>query len=149
MQANITIKGLNEQLKRLDPKNADRIAKFGLTRLVGRFENRVGLEADKTVYSYKPKTNTYQRTGRLLGGRGRAMGGGKPDTKKLNDYTVRAEANPMLKGASFNYAPFVEAGKGWMRRVGARPFWTNSVNWTKTTGIKLTQKEMSDEIKKL
>lgn len=149
MQASISIKGLNQQLKRLDPKNAERIAKFGLTRLVGKFETRVGLEADKTVYSYKPKTNTYKRTGRLLGGRGKANSGGKPDSKKLNDYTVRVQANPMLKGATFNYAPFVEAGKGWMTKVGPRPFWSNSVNWTKSTGIKLTQKEMSSEIKKL
>ena len=149
MQASISIRGLNQQLRRLDPKNADRIAKFGLTRLVDRFENRVGIEAERTVYSYKPKTNTYQRTGRLLGGRGKAMGGGKPDSKKLNDYTVRVQANPMLKGATFNYAPKVNDGTGWMRRVGARPFWTNSVNWTKSTGIKLTQKDMSGEIKKL
>ena len=29
MQASISIQGMDKQLKRLDPKNADRIAKFG------------------------------------------------------------------------------------------------------------------------
>lgn len=149
MQASISIQGMDKQLKRLDPKNADRIAKFGLLNLVDSFENKVGDEADKTVYSYKPKTNTYNRTGRLLGGRGKANGSRKPNLTKINDYTVKVEANPMLKGATFNYAPFVEAGKGWMTKVGPRPFWSNSITWAKAEGVKIAQREMSKEIKKL
>lgn len=146
MQVSIKLEGMDKILKKLDPKIAEDILTFGLERLRDRFENRVGLEANQTVYSYKPKTNSYKRTGRLLGGRGKANAGGKPNSKRIDKFNILVEANPMLKGAKFNYAKAVNDGIGWMKKVGSRPFWTNSINWTNTRGRQQTYQEMKKKI---
>lgn len=146
MQISISIKGIDRLTKRLDPVKVKEATEYGVKALTNRFENRVGLEANQTVYSYRPKTQTYNRTGRLLGGRGKAMSGGKPYTKKLSPETYKVEANPQLKGANFNYAPKVNNGDGWMKNVGPRPFWDNAVKWTETKGKQQTLKEMKKKL---
>jgi len=146
MRVSIKIDGLEHLLKKLDPKNADKILKKGLEALVDSVENRVGLEASQTVYSYRPKTTNYIRTGRLLGGRGKATSGGKPNTQKINDFTYKVEANPKLKGASIDYAPFVNFGT---KNMVPRPFFTNSIDWGKREGVKIANREMLKLIKSL
>jgi hypothetical protein len=149
MQISFDVKNLEKNLKKLGKIQADEILLDGLERLTDLFENKVGLEARNVVYSYRPKTSTYIRTGRLLGGRGKATGGGKPNTQKIDKYTTKVEANPMLKGASFNYAPYVNAGAGWMKRVGPRPFWDISVDWVKKSGLRKVREEIMERIKKI
>lgn len=91
-------------------------------------ETRIGVNANKFVYS-KPASPTYVRTGRLLGGRGSAFsGGGKPARVNHGPQHVELMANPQLKGASTNYAPFVNKGT---RMMAARPFFDISVSETK------------------
>lgn len=105
-------------------KNAQRVMMGVSSDFIGvveYVENRIGLNARKNVYSYRG-SGTYRRTGRLLGGRGDGRNGGLPSVTKVNAGHYVVEANPKLKGATFNYAPAVEYGTGWMKNVGARPF---------------------------
>jgi HK97 gp10 family phage protein len=118
MQVNLI--GKEEVAEQL--KNAQRVllgVSSDMQGLVEYTENRIGINARKNVYSYKPKTSGYVRRGRLLGGRGSALSGGKPNTIKVSDNHFIIEANPQLKGAKTNYAPFVEDGT---KRMPARPF---------------------------
>lgn len=128
---NIQVSGIKEAKARFSDTKPKTILTSSLKRLVEYCENRVGLNARNLVYSYVPKTKGYKRTGNLLGGRGNGLSGGKPATTQLNPLSYKVEANPQLKGASFNYAPYVNSGKGWMKKVGPRPFWTRSVEETK------------------
>ena len=134
--------------KILEPSRYKSVLKKGLQVLGGLAETRIGLEAVKTVYSYIPKTNSYRRTGRLLGGRGR-LSNATPNKEQVDDNTIKIVANPQLRGAKFNYAPFVNAGKGWMKRVGARPFWDNSITWIESKGVKRATEEMKKELKNI
>jgi HK97 gp10 family phage protein len=118
MQVNlIGQKEVEEQLK-----NAERVL-LGISSdmqgLVEYTENRIGINARKNVYSYKPVTSNYRRTGRLLGGRGDGRAGGLPSTTKIGTNHFVVEANPQLKGAKQNYAVYVEFGTS---RMSARPF---------------------------
>jgi len=136
MQVSFNTKELQKVMAKLEPSQYQDVLGKGLKRLGGLAETRIGLEARKTVYSYKPKNpNAYRRTGNLLGGRG-GLSNPKPNSKRLDKNTIQIKADATLRGAKFNYSPFVNAGTGWMRRVGARPFWDNSVEWIKSTGIK-------------
>jgi hypothetical protein len=85
----------------------------------------------------------------LLGGRGSSLSAGLPLSTQISKYTIKIEANPMLKGADFNYAPAVNDGTGWMIKVGARPFWDNSISWARNQGMQLVQKRLSQKISKL
>jgi hypothetical protein len=107
-------------------------------------ESRIGLNASTIVYGYKPRTNFYTRTGRLLGGRG---GGRKPNREKINRFTYALEANPTFKGAKFNYAPYVNSGKGWMKRVGPRPFWDVSVKEIQANAPRFLKEALNKEFK--
>lgn len=137
-----------EKVKSLFNSQAfDKIAQKGLVRLGQLAETKIGLEARNTVYSYEPKTDDYIRTGRLLGGRG-GLGDPRPSKKQIDPETIKIEANPMLKGASYNYAPDVNDGTGWMKGVGPRPFWDDSEEWIKTKGLKKSVDFIKKEIEK-
>ncbi len=123
-------------------------AKKIVNRVAGYAENRMGLNASKDVYSYEPKKPTYKRTGRLLGGRGSSLSGGMPVRTNLDSLEIKLEANPKLKGASFNYAPYVNAGTGWMKGVGKRPFFDNTVKETQEKAPNLAREELDAYISK-
>lgn len=133
--------------KKLEPSQYVKILQNGIDRMGGLAENRLGLESSKTVYSYVPKTNKYVRTGRLLGGRV-GVGSGLPSKVKIDKNTIKIEANPMLKGADYNYAPDVNKGTGLMKRVGPRPFFDNALKWLQTSGLKIAVKEIKENINK-
>jgi hypothetical protein len=115
-----------KMLKKLDG-GVNELMSQVVNRVAGYGENQIGLQAKKDVYSYIPKTDSYRRTGRLLGGRTSSL----PHRENLKPGKIKLEANAKLRGASFNYSPYVNSGTGWMKRVGARPFWDNAIKNTK------------------
>jgi hypothetical protein len=148
MEISFNQKELQKIQSILKPQQYNNVIEKALTRLGGDSETRIGLEAHKTVYSYKPKTNRYVRKGRLLGGRG-GLSNAKPYKERLDKNTIEIKADATLRGAKFNYSPFVNAGKGWMKRVGARPFWDNSIKWIKAIGVKKVLDNLKKDIDKI
>lgn len=142
-------KQLRSITRKLEPRRYRLALDKGLTAFGGLAETRIGLEANKTVYSYEPKDpEAYRRTGRLLGGRG-GLSNGKPNKKRLSLDTIKIEANPRLKGARFNYAPWVNAGKGYMKGVGERPFWDNAYKWIESKGVERALERMKKAVDKI
>ncbi len=117
-------------------------------RIAGYAENRMGLNADKIVYSYVPRTPKFTRTGRLLGGRGSSLSGGFPARTEVSNLEIHLEANPQLKGARFNYAPSVNDGTGAMRGVGPRPFFDVTVKETRSQAPTLAAEVLDDYLGK-
>lgn len=157
--------GLEKALKLFDADKYLHILQKALPKFAGMVENRVGIQAQADVYSYKPKTNQYTRTGRLLGGRKGVGSSARPKRTVIDVNTIKIEANPMLKGASLNYAPIVNDGYNGTFTVKAhtrggksisahtrtakmqpRPFWDNSVKWAGKQGIKSINKQIIKEI---
>lgn len=141
----VTLSGAKEAKARFSSSKGKKVLSASLKRLVEFCENKIGLNAYYIVYGYKPKTANYVRTGRLLGGRGNGLSGGKPATTQLNDLAYQVEANPRLKGASFNYASYVDRGKGWMRKVGPRPFWRVSIRQTQQEAPRILSQETNNQ----
>lgn len=140
-------------------------AKNVVKRISGFAENRMGLNATKFVYSIPPKTNSYKRKGRLLGGRGTALSGGLPAKTLISPLEIKLEANSKLKGAKVNYSPAVNDGvngtfnvKSFTRRgrngavvvrahkrtmnVPAKPFFDTSVKETQDKATSLAREAL-------
>jgi hypothetical protein len=143
----ISLTGEKEAKAKFSSARGKEALEEGLQALVKFGENRIGLNASTIVYGYKPKTNKYVRKGFLLGGRGGTGTGRKPNRLRLNSLAYELEANPQLKGAKFNYAPYVNSGKGWMKRVGPRPFWDVSVKEIQSEAPRFLKEAINNKFK--
>lgn len=104
-------------------------------KIVSFAENQMGRQVRADVYSYKPKTNSYRRTGNLLGGRSSSVNSPAPHVERLSKTSAKVTADPRLKGAKFNYAPIVAKQK--FRRGN---FFINTFNATKVFVKRLNDK---------
>lgn len=134
-----------DRIQKFMRKGVEKPVEQVVNQVAGYAENRVALRAKEMVYSW-PESQSYQRTGNLLGGRGSALSGGKPARFEIDPTTVKVVADPRLRGAKTNYAVFVNEGTP---NMPARPFFDVAVQDTQDKAPILAKEILDKHFKQL
>lgn len=129
----VSVQASKDLFTTLDDQTYTKVLTKSVRDTANYSENQLGVNLQKMVYADKIG-DSYVFTGRLLKGR---------KARQVSPLEIQIESNPMIAGASVNYAAVVNDGYKFMR---GRPFFDQTVSDTQIESQKILQNNLNKTI---